>query len=173
MLSRLKAYFLGEKLAQNDLGWRIEGYKKGLVVRGPVNAWRNWSPFGPFLVNLAFVAGYFISKSDKLFATILALPLTMLMGFCFFRAAVLYLHREKRTAMLGNFSRFSFSEIIFDSKIQEVSSVQLISTKLSEPKTVWTSSSEAEVQMIRGLLMREIRPISDPSVLGCIEPNSR
>src|SRR2546422_3459276 len=155
---RLIATFGGDCIAKSDLGWRIERFRRGLIVRPPPSQWAYVRPLVPFAINVAVLPVCYFAHFEKLASTILALPFSLFIGIYMFREAALCVNNPRSTVMLGNFRRLQFLQIVFEARHSGRWSVWLISAKLQRPVMVWESSDAASAKRICAVLTSAVIP---------------
>jgi len=156
MLKKIRTRLAGEQIAANELGWRAERFPRGMIIRPPSSIAAYFKPLAPFLLNTIAVIAYAVARSERVTVAACVLPASLILGVYAFRDAALYINRQRKTVMLGNFRWFALAEVAFEAAPGQTCRVEVRSQRLREPVVVWESANEAEANEIRDLLSAEI-----------------
>lgn len=131
---------------KNDLDWRLYKYRNGYrIARGHGTPYDRVRPLTPFLLNsVVCIYAYLFSDSRLLQSSLPALPLSLLVGFCLFRPAVVYLNSKSRQVMGGQFhprlptSRVVAGYVMEDGRYQ----LRVKDKQASWRLVIWKSTTE-------------------------------
>jgi hypothetical protein len=157
MLTRIKTFFFGKKMSNSDLGWELEKFSNGFVIRPPTSPQTYMFRLLPVSANLVMSLIYYCVHSEKFIGSLYALPLSLILGFVYFRKAALSINKKKRIVMCGSCGiRLPFDDVRFELHAGHTRVVQLVSVKTRIPLVIWESRCETGAKHICSLLNSEI-----------------
>jgi hypothetical protein len=109
----------------------------------------------PFAANFLALLYFLAVGSEKALIVLLVLPISVAVGFRFFRNAAAYINTRAAVFMPGSFHpRTSFHVLHLYCHTEDRFSVEVLADNFCKPLTIWQANTESEVKKIYELLRR-------------------